>query len=68
MCGQHTSGRVPWAADTFPQLQALRGNGRPDDQVVGFEERVGELAQLTGPIDPRPQRHCLLLQLQLASD
>ena len=53
---------------TLPQLKTLWSNRRPDDKVVGFKERVGELTQFTGPVDPGPQRHRFLLQLQLTSD
>lgn len=46
---------------TFPELKTLWSNRRPDDKVVGFKERIGESTQFTGPIDPGPQRHRLLL-------
>lgn len=46
---------------TFPQLETLWSYRRPDDQVVGFKKRIGEFTQLTGPINPWPQRHCFLL-------
>lgn len=53
---------------TLPQLKTLWSNRWPDDKVVGFKERVGELTQFTGPVDPGPQGHRFLLQLQLTSD
>lgn len=53
---------------TFPELKTLWSNRRPDDKIVGFKERVGEFTQFTGPVDPRPQRHRFLLQLQLTSN
>lgn len=53
---------------TFPQMKALGSHGRPDDKTVGFEERIGEFTQCTGPVDPGPQRHCFLLELQPTSN
>lgn len=49
---------------TFPELQALWGNRRPDDKAVGLKKRILEFAQLFRPVHPGPQGHSLLRQLQ----
>lgn len=46
---------------TLPQLEALWVHRGPDCQAVALIEGVGVPAQLTGPVDPGPQRVSLLL-------
>ncbi|TRY62502.1 hypothetical protein DNTS_033299 [Danionella cerebrum] len=49
---RHCSARL-----TLPQQQTLRCHRRPDDQVVGFIERVQESLQLLRSVHPGPQGH-----------